>query len=578
MKINVFSRTFACTLGLSLLTACGGDNEGFESPFKSKEPAQFANEKLVKAFDESQGILQIDLFEGATSDGISLSENSGSAQVRTFQVDEDSWNALRVTGIWDEKNLTDQQILDASSQSLFRVNGSTLLVDTDMLDDHLHANGDVSSHTYKITFNLDNGYDYPADSEVTETIRYVELTFNGIPDEIEGISGSKLSVPLDNSAQAVAWALPEAKFSKAYQDFSWQIADTDIATVDAQGLVTGKVIGSTTLVITSNENSDISYTLDVDVVNPPKGMTSIELTTAKGEQPDALQFPACSFLPLTAMPIAEQGQTLSGDFVYDWTLAGEIVDSTAISYIDTEKTSALLTTPNNDNLGSININAELLGADSPISDSIEAGFVTNHMCKSAYDLDGNFDKLKEDSTNTKWTTTNGITLALEEGAGLSGNAFKVTLKDDASVSTYAVGITHKQWSAWGQAGRLYNPSNGSSVGKQFKASIWVKVVTNPDNQDFSIRHSLINRRDNDYSLRNEGPEWVGDLDGSSTEWQYVEFVNTNWDSDDSTDTSIFTVPATGWDQQKAILLEIYFNGLNPGDSVLLDNFAVYEAN
>jgi hypothetical protein len=456
------------------------------------------------------------------------------------------------------------------------VNGSTLLVDTDMLNSHLHADGDVSSHTFKISFNLDNGYNYPVDSGVTETIRFLEVTFNGIPDEIEGISGSTLSVPLDNSSRAVAWALPEAKFSKTYQDFSWQITDTDIATVDVQGVVTGKALGSTTLIVTSNRNSDISYTLDVDVVNPPKGMTSIELTTAKGEQPDALQFPACSFLPLTAMPIAEQGQTLSGDFVYDWSVAGEIVDSTAITYTDTEKTSALLTTPDNDNLGSVNINAELLGADSPMSDSIEAGFVANHMCKSAYDLDGNFDKLKEDSTNTKWTTTNGITLALEEGAGLSGNAFKVTLKDDASVSTYAVGITHKQWSAWGQAGRLYN--HGNTIGEKFKASIWVKVVSNEDNQDFSIRHSLINRRNNDYSLRNEGPEWVGDLDGSSTEWQYIEFVNTNWDSDDATDTGTFTIPSTGWDVKKAVLLELYFDGLNPGDSVLLDNFAVYKAN
>ncbi|WP_076418687.1 Ig-like domain-containing protein [Colwellia sp. UCD-KL20] len=578
MKSNLFSKTFACTLGVTLLSACGSGNEGFESPFNTQKPVQFENEKLTKSFDESQGIVAIDLFEGATSDGKVLSEVSDTAQVRLFQMDEDSWKALEVKGIWDEKNLTEQQVADAKDQSLFRVSGTSLLIDTDMLDDHLHANGDLTTHTYKMSYVVDNGYDYPEGSEVTTTVRYLEVTVNGIPDEVEGISGNKLSVPLNNSAQAVAWALPEASFSKSYQNFSWEIADTSIATVDAEGLVSGLVLGSTTLVVTSKDNSQLSYTIDVDVVNPPVGTKEIELTTANGLQPQALEFPACSVLPLTAQAIAEENETLSGDFVYDWVFTGGISEQTVVEFIDTEKTTAMITSPDNDSLGGFNISTELLGAPAPKNDSMEVAFVANHMCSTAYDIDGNFDTLNGEGAgaNTRWTTTNGVTLALEDGAGLSGSAYKVTLKDTASESTYAEGLTHKQWSAWGAAGRLYNPNTGASVGRKFKASIWVKVVSNADNQDFSIRHSLINRRNGDYSLRNEGPEWTGKLDGSSTEWQYVEFVNTNWDSNDATDTSTFTVPSTGWDLQNAILLELYFDGLNPGDSILLDNFAVFD--
>ena len=113
------------------------------------------------------------------------------------------------------------------------------------------------------------GYSYSSVSAVSPTQRnflpkmdIAYLPGSGDPVVVESIEADDVTVGTGHTAQINYTVLPTDAW---YKQVSFASDNTDIATVDANGVVTGIAVGNTTVTITSVEYPTISTTIDVTV-------------------------------------------------------------------------------------------------------------------------------------------------------------------------------------------------------------------------------------------------------------------------------------------------------------------------
>ena len=111
----------------------------------------------------------------------------------------------------------------------------------------------ISAGTATITVTTVDG-EHTATSTVTVTIPVTSVQ----------IDRQKLWLIVDESETISASVFPHYATN---QNISWEIADTDIATVDANGLVTAVAVGTTTITVTT-EDGGFTDTIPVEVEDP----------------------------------------------------------------------------------------------------------------------------------------------------------------------------------------------------------------------------------------------------------------------------------------------------------------------
>ena len=113
-------------------------------------------------------------------------------------------------------------------------------------------------------------WSYTKDSSVNPTGDYfmVDNVYVGQPVVVNEITVGDLTVYVGSGANLVYDVLPAAAFDKSV---TFASADESIATVNANGRVTGVAVGETTVTVTSVANPAVSATANVSVVERPEG-------------------------------------------------------------------------------------------------------------------------------------------------------------------------------------------------------------------------------------------------------------------------------------------------------------------
>jgi uncharacterized protein YjdB len=128
-----------------------------------------------------------------------------------------------------------------------------------------------SQGVYSFIYFIDNGAD-------TNVERRVTITVNGIEDPVESVSlsATTLSVPLEFPVRLFATVLP---FNATFQAITWTSSDTDYATVDSMGVVTGLEAGigqAVTITGTSQDGLQMAEAT-VNVIENPTEPVALDI-------------------------------------------------------------------------------------------------------------------------------------------------------------------------------------------------------------------------------------------------------------------------------------------------------------
>ncbi|WP_111979436.1 Ig-like domain-containing protein [Algibacillus agarilyticus] len=580
MKTTLLKNTFVMVSIAAALAGCSDVEEGRDFNFGNEEAVTYSDDSINKTFAEDSGIVTIDLFEGAMSNGEALTASSTGILVREFSFEN--------AGGTDETNLAPP--VDAEDFSPFRHEGNVLTVNTDLFSNLLHQCGDKPQHTYTINYVLDNGFTPPYTGEARDPdelrpgARKLNLTLTGNEDALASINitdnDAAIPASVGGNTQLMAVALPEYACNKNY---TWSVSDTDIATVNAAtGMLTGVKAGTVTVTITS-EVGGLVDTATVEVKNAPIGVASIAIDNAAKRS-----VPSCSAAAFNVVPTAKTGETLSGTFVYTWSSDADqfdLISSSAnadfseMAYLRADTNDAVAT----DKMVSVNLSA------GNIADATAAIDIENNLACGAT---GNFDQSFESIAGV-WGTlpSSGLATLTTTPQGLSGGGYVFTMNRDPNAGE-EYGFNSLNFNRGNTANNVLarefgllrdKADNGGSWGKEIKASMWVKVVK-ADNSttadSVKLTHTILPWLSTPGGARPAkralSPEFVGMI--TPGEWQYIEFVDQQWDNDATTSAATFTVPTT-WTHRTgegatSVIPEFLFEGLMQGDQVFVDDYAV----
>ena len=138
-------------------------------------------------------------------------------------------------------------------------------VDSNLLMDYGAHQNDWETFQYALTAGEHTlTWTYKKDSSVNPTGDYfmVDNVYVGQPVMADTINVEDVSVPAGRRATVVYEVLPAAAYDKSV---TFAIADTSIATVNANGVVTGVAEGTTTITVTSVAVPEVSGTATVTV-------------------------------------------------------------------------------------------------------------------------------------------------------------------------------------------------------------------------------------------------------------------------------------------------------------------------
>lgn len=622
MKHNLLTKTLCTVAVATALTACGVD-EGYNPEFKSDKKVVLENDQIAATLDENSGIQTINLLEGATVGGVALSDVDGLIKVGQFNFSANNNFFTPQAPSNSVPNLT---------VSPFRVSDDNkqLLVDTDAIADSLHfcdstdvrgardaddnpiADGfpDFPAQVvYTITYEIDNG----ADREPGEALptRTLSLTINAGQDPITAVQTSDITVASGGTAQSLGQLVPSYTCDDTALTYS--IANTDIATVDSNGLVTGGgTQGETEMTITSSNG----ISTVAKITTGPGFALSISNQDRNPETEAPLgtkNVPACSHVGIAVEP-SIVNDTLSGTYSYDW-----MSDSTDVVF--TEAAASGFTGlgifsvgSTNDSVGNsglvtVGLDASNMGNTGATSiadvvpQEVALNVVHNIACETAnpadattYDFSHGFEstatigaggsqiKVSEANGSTRWIATGSMsTVAPAIGEGLAGtNAMKLTVVDadlDPIPANGGIGTLLQRWNGASGSWTASNFGKAASVGKTFKFSVWVKLsslVT--DGQTREITNYMfpwLTAEGNTAPYFTENPSWakrfvnfnmqLTETLENTTDWQLVEFEET------------FTIPAEWDDFTAPIKLNFNFSGdFVNGDEILIDDYSVVE--
>lgn len=322
--MNLLKNAIISSCITTALFGCGTD-KGLDYNIDASEAVEIESTPLTITTNETHDeldvnrYLSINLLQGVTSQGVSLSEDSTGVFIQdTVQ----TWKVSPVDKVLDFGN----------SQSPVVLNGSELIVDTYLFNEQINS-GETA--IYNLSYWINNGFEFtcanmeqhPVNCTDAEKLanpnrQRLTLQVNALPDPISSINLLDFNVPLDDTITAPLGILPSYTTRQDLStDFTWAVPDNNgIATVDSSGTLTGLALGSTTLTVSSVEAPSLSTTVTITVTNPPKNVASIALKTPNGaDVPSAVFVPTCTSYNFTVVPEKQEtSEVLSGDFVYSY--------------------------------------------------------------------------------------------------------------------------------------------------------------------------------------------------------------------------------------------------------------------
>lgn len=583
-----------------LAAGCKGPSEGTDYGFKGNEPITFADEALNVVIDEDSEAISIDLLSGAYEGDKALSYNTPGVGVSQVAFSQESI-------IWDP-NAEDNdeplyglpvptEVVNGKQVTPFFLDGNLMHLTPKAFGDRLLSCSTFEpgvspnpwprpTHTYTVTFNVLNG-GVPA-------TRTMNITINGVDSVVEEIQVENMVVKVGGTAEAGAEVMPA---DACDQTLEYSIADTTIATVDSNGMVSGISAGTTQLTVT-NPASGVSKTVDVTV----DSKFQIDVTNANGPR-DALtkEVAACTHGALHVEPTPANGEALSGVYTYSWQTADAAIANPV--QMDADKPTengewAILSTANGDQSPAANVASGPVAVDvayvsgstsTPAGDieplSVALSTVPNKAC----------EKKNLDGGDTNWDHT--FSLLQNWHTYINGNFSQVTgdpifgdsLRVEATDATTENGVVQTAWTKGTNAFDIFSSFYGSGTrghGKQLAASMWVKLEQPRDGVKvhFNIGpwndSRMVDGKAGSYpNAKAHGSDFYAELE-NTTRWQFVQLKEGNQTPNDpSDDTDTYTIPTT-WamdgTQDTTVLVFVYASGLQVGDAILFDDLAMEE--
>ncbi|MDO6641885.1 Ig-like domain-containing protein [Shewanella sp. 5_MG-2023] len=588
MKNNLLEKTTLTTLVILALSACGTD-EGYNPEFGSDTQITFSINGLSASFEEESGIQTVNLIEGAMVGDQPLS--SVGRRINVSQLEFEAQNNFQTPQ-------GPSNTIPTHTISPFTLSEDTtqLIIDTDAFAEALRMcddtdeTGDVDEDgnpigdgnpdfpkmvTYDISFTIDNGYRLKAGESLP--MQTLQLVMHAIDDPVTDVNVAALELPAGGQASVIASTVPSYACNSA---LTYTVADTSVATVDEDGLVTGTSTGQTSITATSVDNPQAQGSADVTVT------AAFSIAIANGEV-DELGAPtgekmvgSCVAAGVKVEP-SVINHTLTGGYDYDWSSS----NSPDVSYVQNVSNGfggvGVFDVGSNTNVAS-DVTVEIISGDTgatPIADvagkSIELNVVTNEMCEpgvsehaAGFNIDFDMDGVTAPYGGNAIYGTSTETI--------SGSLASVKLTAGSAVDENGQPYSWGAQQVWNKQRNWYSANYGrgaESIGKTYKYAVWVKLETAPV-EPITLRQVIV-------AWNYEGiPDGAAGFPGrfgeagiftaelaATTEWQYVEFVN------DKSESQEWAIPAT-WSIVTDVftLWEVY--GLPEGQSILLDDYSV----
>ncbi|MDO6710661.1 Ig-like domain-containing protein [Aliiglaciecola sp. 2_MG-2023] len=587
MKEHLLKNTLITVSIAGFLTGCGGTEEGYDSGFKAQDPVVISMPEISASLTEETGIQEIDLLEGATAGGEPLNGNINISDLN-FSVDQNYLTPDVPSG-----GVANQRV------SPFTEKNGKLIVDTDMFSDFLSTCDDTDRRggprvdgsptpdgfldsppvvTYTIDFAVDNGFKLqPGESLPRRTLT---LDVNAVFDGVVGITAQPARILLGQEFKLFATVLPEKACAP---EVGFEVADTDIATIDAQGNVTTKDVGQTTITVTSLDDPSKAITVDLEVYSEFIVAITNKDTDENGLETDMKEIPACVSAGFDVSPTPAAGESLSGNYAYTWESSNNndfpLIEN--ISY--GEKGSGRFSTGDETNVGdSFTATVGLASGDTGTTAlaNVEAKLVTativkNEMCEpgiSAHPAGFNSDFLL-DFSGAKWVVASGGAsggAVAQSDIALSGNSVEITSSTE-DFTGILQGVFNKQRN-WASA--TYGLGT-TSIGNTYRFAVWVKLQVVPDTE-IRVDHTLLpwtyegGPSGPGYNLRRPGAGIMSATLKPTTEWQLLEFTDANGNRE-------WTVPAI-WNVVTDVFVTWDVYGLPAGETILLDEYSVIKVN
>ncbi len=643
MKMNFLAKNIALVGFSTWLVACGGPGEGYDPNLNTQAEINFSDDApaaytVNEADADANNKYRIDLFAGATVNGQPLSEYTGTVNITSFEFDGEDGGPL--TGVSPPR---------VDRRTPFSIEGSQLVIDFSVafltepedpstavpwlgdrlrecwehvddlpLDSDGNPMGDgipdfPSTITYTIDYVVDNGFpptQVPDENEPTgvRTVypgeHTITLTMNAKPDVTVEMVAAPIEIAAGESAQLEVTRVPY--YACDSDALTYTSTTPDIASVDENGVVTG-LSGGTAVINVVHDDSGLSRDFDVVVTDNFK----ISVTNA-GDDPSNLSksVPACAASAIEMQPIQKSGESLVGDYMYEWMSGAiDVVDPTAVDAISAGYGENAVLIPNMGesseagNIAStspVDVSVSFVSGDTgsstdPVEDAVVAvSVVENIACLDANPVDSTPFTMDHtfDTRVAPWAGINAaVTVDQAVGEGVRGAALRMQIVDDSDPEFMA--IWPNTWSSGPE--NLYASMFGnlSDNGKTFRTAIWVKLPS--AKSGVVLEHYIFPWQFTNHELLNSEPGggWGGRRNSpisakftsgeleATTEWQYVEFVNMT-----DTSTPWFTIPTT-WDNVNTanggvvvptatVMGNFVVRGLEATDTILLDDYAIIE--
>lgn len=590
MKHNLLIKTAISSVIFSVLTGCGGTDEGYDPQFKSNLALVIDTVVITSTLDEESAVQEIDLLQGVTIDGKLASDFDGTINISgleftannnfiTPQANANTIASHKISPFTQSRESTKLVVdTDAFSQALRQCDQTDVRGALDG-DGNPIADGNLdfpSQVIYSITYSIDNGANrIPGEALPSRTL---QLTINAIDDPVSEVTISPIEVPVGGQASVFASAIPSYACNPA---LVYSIADEDIATIDENGLISAKNTGETIITATSVDNPEVTANATLTVT----GAFSIAITNDDknelGASSGNKDVPICVASGIEVQPALLNAE-LSGEYTFDWTLNDEVSFTQSLTAKSGFGEVLALQAPNTiDTVNTVTVELkEGETAGTPLSlipqKSISVNTVNNQMCEPGvsehpagfntdFNLDGEGAPYKGNATYSVSATSvsgNGRSLEITAGTATQGEA-----NTPYSFATQQVWNKQRNW---------YSANYGrgaESIGKTYRFSAWVKLNQLPE-QPITLRHVVVpwvyegipDDAQGFTGRYSQAGLFSAELD-STTQWQYIEFT------EDSTNTREWAIPAT-WSSVTDVftLWEVY--GLPTGDSILIDDYAV----
>ena len=567
--------TTLCGAVSAAVVGCGGPGDGYSNPLVSESPVTFSSPGIEAAFDEESGLQKVDLLEGAMVDGAQLTQSDTSpVYIRDMA--------------FTPRNANFQTPSDtAGSPFKLSSDGVHLDVDTDLFAQSLRmcdttdvrgatdADGNLTgdgvrdfptSISYQVAYSIDNGYD-PGPGQALPS-RTLNLTINAISDPVTGVQAFDVSLAATDTKPMLSATAPTFACNPA---LTYEIADTSVATINADGVISGILIGSTAITVTSAEDPTLSATATISVTPAFTLAITNQDFNEIGAPLGTKSVPTCSAAGVAVEP-SVVNDTLTGAYSYMWS-----TESMGLMFGGEESDGAFGATgwfwnsleADQTAMVEVGYGSGYTGVTDPVdieAQSVLLTAVRNHACDpNASPHPAGY--VTDLALNTgAW----GPLATAVPGGGLDGRASVRITGPGGDITT----VVQQVWNQNRNFHSQYYGRGGASTGRTFTFSVWAKLGQLPSGDDVVLDHTLLpwacsSCGGTGFPGRRPQSETVTATLKPTTGWQLVEFINP------LTETPEWSVPAI-WDSNTAMFLHWDVYGLAKGETLEIDSYSVVE--